>query len=240
MEPQFYQDYKNLPVAELVKVARSPWDYLPEAVAAAERVLRERGIPAEEIAAEEWNLAQKEMLDAATKRRFSDYFDWVGEVFDFDKKEGLAERRFKVFLLLYSIWYLVSMYGVIRQISYLIRCTSCDHTTKPLIWDFSYSTYVTMGLFFVMKQKTVGWVFVIIEQFILAIIFLSRFFRLYARHEFYIDATWMSMLGLGLNVGIVVFFWKPYMLEFFKVTERSKNIAVLAGLGMGVVAVAVM
>lgn len=52
------------PFAGAVKVARSPWDYLPEAVTAAQLVLKERGITAEEIAAEEWNLAQKEMSDA--------------------------------------------------------------------------------------------------------------------------------------------------------------------------------
>ncbi len=52
------------PFAGAVKVARSPWDYMPEAVAAAELVLKERGLTADEIAVEEWNLAQKEMSDA--------------------------------------------------------------------------------------------------------------------------------------------------------------------------------
>ncbi len=50
MEPDFYQLYEDLSVPELVKVAKTPSDYLPEAVRAAERILKERGITKEEIA----------------------------------------------------------------------------------------------------------------------------------------------------------------------------------------------
>lgn len=59
MEPDFYRLYQDLPIPELVKVARTPSDYMPEAVKAAERILKERGIAKEEIAAEEWVIAQK-------------------------------------------------------------------------------------------------------------------------------------------------------------------------------------
>ena len=68
MEPDFYRQYLDLTVNDLVKVARTPGDYLPEAVEAAERILRERGISPEEIAAEEWLIAQKEMADGLRKQ----------------------------------------------------------------------------------------------------------------------------------------------------------------------------
>jgi len=81
MEPDFYQEYKNLPVPELVKVARTPSEYLPEAVAAAQRILMERGITKEEIATEEWALAQKEIADGLRRGRLRDYREWIGELF---------------------------------------------------------------------------------------------------------------------------------------------------------------
>src|ERR1700744_5427808 len=105
MEIDFYQDYQDLPVPELVKVARSPWDYLPEAVAAAQRVLRERGVSAEEVAAEEWNLAQQEMSDALAKDRASDYFGWLRELLP-SWEENMPKKRawIYIFLLAYAIY----------------------------------------------------------------------------------------------------------------------------------------
>ena len=95
MEPEFYRLYQDLPVPELVKVARTPSDYMPEAVAAAELILRERGISREEIAAEEWVIAQKEMADGIRKSRRRDYRAWAGELFGRDRLGmlgGPAER----------------------------------------------------------------------------------------------------------------------------------------------------
>lgn len=46
----FYQHYRDLPIPDLVKVAGTPSDYMPEAVAAAEKILRERGVTLEQMA----------------------------------------------------------------------------------------------------------------------------------------------------------------------------------------------
>ena len=241
MEPEFYQDYKNLSIPELVKVAKSPRDYLPEAVTAAERVLRERGVPEEEIAAEEWKLAQKEMSDAASKRRFSDYFDWMREIFNIDHQEGLAERRFKIFIVLYSLWYLFAMYATIKEVVFLMRCTVCDHATRALGWGLTYIIYLTLGLFFVMKQKKLGWALVFIQQVVLIAMAMWIFFGMYEKHRLYLDILmWPQLLAFCINVGIAVFLWRPYMREFFKVTEKVRTTAVLTGIGLAVVAVAVM
>jgi len=77
----FYRLYQDLPLPDLVKVARTPSDYLPEAVAAAEKILRERGVTREQITAEEWVIAQKEIADGLRRGRLREYTAWIGELF---------------------------------------------------------------------------------------------------------------------------------------------------------------
>src|ERR1700743_1360632 len=135
MEIDLYQEYKNLPVPELVKVARSPWDYMPEAVAAATQILKERGITAEEIAAEEWDLAQKEMSEALARRRFGDYFSWLWELLRIDRSKEPAEKWFGLFVVLNSLFYVSRIYQGIQTMVYYVRCTDCREWKPLIFWD---------------------------------------------------------------------------------------------------------
>jgi uncharacterized membrane protein len=113
MELDYYQLYKDQPVPELVKVARTPGDYQPEAVAAAAKILRERGIALEEIADEEWKLAQKEMADALSRQRIGDYTRWIGDLFRPNEWQDHPERWFKALLVLYGIYFIYSFFWCI-------------------------------------------------------------------------------------------------------------------------------
>src|ERR1700742_650583 len=104
LELDYYQLYKDLPVPELVKVAKTPSDHLPEAVAAAAKGLRERGGTAEEIAAEEWAVAQKEMAAAIDRGRIHEYADSIRDLFRTDDQRKPGERWFPVILVLYAIY----------------------------------------------------------------------------------------------------------------------------------------
>jgi hypothetical protein len=235
MEIDFYQDYKDLPVPELVKVARSPWDYLPEAVTAAQQILRERGISAEEIAAEEWKLAQKEMSDALTEKRFSDYFDWVRELFP-SAEEGPRSRPWiYLFLLSYALYYVYNIYLVVATLAYFARCEACSHTGFAIFALVVESVYLTATLFFLLKQKPLGWALLFIQAVVLNCIKFSMFYKLYARHAYLPSLLTFYVLPFLVYVAVVIFLWRPFVLEFFRVRPKFRDIAALVAIGLGIV-----
>lgn len=235
MEPEYYQLYKDLSVPELVKVAKSPWDYMPEAVTAAQRILHERGISMEEIAAEEWNLAQKEMLDAATKRRFADYFDWVGEIFRVERSMGPAEKWFGVFLLFYALYYTYDLFQGVRLVVFYLRCKECYSMVTAVYYEVFFEVYATLALLFVLKQKRLGWVLLNIQVITLNCVMLSKCLHAYMHHAYLGGLTIIYLLPFIANTAILLFLFRPYIVELFGVDKKVRDYTLLGALGLGVV-----
>lgn len=234
MEPDFYELYKDLPVPELVKVARSPWDYLPEAVTTAQRILKERGISAEEIGAEEWKLAQKEMLEAATKRRPADYFDWLWELLRIDRSKEPVEKWFGLFLLLYGLYYMYYLYQDVRFVVFYYRCAGCQEMRSAVFKEIGFQIYYTIALFWVMKQKTIGWSLLCIQVIVLNCIKLSLCYHLY-QHHVYVRHPENYILPLLANTAILVFLFRPYILDLFQVDSKVRDRTLLVAAGLGAV-----
>ena len=234
MEPDFYDLYKDLPIPELVKVARSPWDYLPEAVTIAQQILRERGVSAEEIGAEEWKLAQKEMLDAATKKHLSDYFEWVKELFPSSEKSPRSRPWIYLFLLGYALYYVYIIYWVIANLAYFARCESCQNTGFPVATLVFDGAYFTATLFLMLKQKPLGWALLFVQAAVLNFIKFSLFYRLYARHAYLPPLLSYYVLPFLAYTGVIVFLLRPFALEFFKVNPKFRNIVVLVAIVLGI------
>jgi glycosyltransferase involved in cell wall biosynthesis len=236
LEIDFYQDYKNLPVPELVKIARSPWDYLPEAVAAADRVLRERGISVEEIAAEEWNLAQKEMSDALAKRRFGDYFEWLWELLRVDRSKEPAEKWFGFFILLYSLYYVYDLYVCTQTVVFYFRCKICTEWRTPVFWDAGISIYSTICLYLVLKQKRLGWSMLCIQAIVMGCGRLLLFYRYY-HHHFYIFDEITLLIPLLAYAVFLLFLFRPYILQVFRIDRKIRDRVLLIAAGLALVKV---
>ena len=235
MKSEFYQDYRDLSVAELVRVAKSPWDYQPEAIRAAERVLRERGISAEEIAAEEWALAQNEMLEAATKKRFSDYFEWVGELFRPAGSRGPAEKWFGLFLLFYGLYYVFNLYQDVRFVVWYYRCVDCREAGPAVCQAVAFQVYYTIALFWVMKQKSIGWALLCIQAIVLICMKLALCYHFFEHHVHVLHPE-DFIVGFFVNTAILVFLFRPFILELFlidqKIRDRALLVAAVVGMGM--------
>jgi hypothetical protein len=236
MEIDFYHDYKNLPVPELVKVARSPWDYLPEAVAAADRVLRERGISVEEIATEEWNLAQKEMSDALARRRFGDYFNWIWELLRVDRSKEPAEKWFGLFIVLYSLYYVYELFVCTRTIVFYSRCEICTEWRTPVFWEAGTGIYSTICLFFVLKQKQLGWSLLCIQMTVMGCGRLLLFYGLFEHHAYFSNPITL-VLPLLVFTLLLLFLFRPYILQVFRVDKKTRNRVVLIAAGLALVRV---
>jgi len=236
MDPDFYQQYKDLPVPELVKVARTPSDYMPEAVSAAQRILKERGIAKEEIAAEEWAIAQKEMGDGIKRHRRRDYAAWISDLFGRDVPTNPSERWLTVFILLYGIYYLYSIFDVIRHLTWLSRCTVCPPFIGARVTDdLTFAGYISLCLYCILRQRWLGWSLLLIQ---VAYIICSKFsilFHLYAHNELFFERAWLLTLPALIYIVFAVIMWRPYVLTTFKINAKIKSRTLLVAAFAGIV-----
>src|ERR1700722_10225506 len=112
MEFDYYALYKDWSTIDLVRVARTPNDYAPDAVTVAKQILWERRVSLEEMDTAEWELAQAEMAAAIGKPRISDYIERMTEVFrpEPGKESEAAPGWFMVLLVLYGLYYIFKIY----------------------------------------------------------------------------------------------------------------------------------
>ena len=236
MDPDFYQLYQDLPVPELVKVARTPSDYLPEAVSAAQRILMERGITKEEIAAEEWAIAQKEMGDGIKRHRRRDYAAWIGELSGRDLPANPSERWLTVFLLLYVVYYCYSIFVVIRQLAWLYRCTNCPPFSGALLTDdLVFAGYISLCLYCILRQLWLGWSLLLIRVVYVICTKFSVLFHLYAHNELFFERAYVLTLPTLIYIVFGIILWRPYVLSTFKIDTKIKSRTLLVAALAGVV-----
>ncbi len=236
MESEFYQLFKDLPVPELVRVARTPADHQPEAVTAAERILKERGITRAEIAAEEWDLAQKEMADALKRPRRSDFIAGIKELFGNEKLTSPSDRWFLALLVLYGCYYTYHMYITIKQDVWLFQCKECSFLPDALAWDLGYATYITLCLYFLLKQKWPVWSLLLIHTAMYTCFHLSVLLHAYTHHQFYLFRFYYHIIQLFVYAAFAVILWRPYVLTSFNINAKIKSrtllVAVVAAIGI--------
>jgi hypothetical protein len=231
----FYRLYADLPLPDLVKVARTPSDYLPEAVSAAERILRERGVTREQIAAEEWVIAQKEMADGLKRNSRRDYLGWLEELFGREQLMSPSERWYAGLLLVYGIYYTYSIYVTIRHLIWMARSPYLVVTGSYIAWNWGFAIYLTISLYFVLKQRWLGWSMLMIHVAVFTCIKGAFLFRLEARHEFFFPVHYLWIVEMILYGGVAVLLWKPDVTATFKLTERIKGRTALASVVAGLV-----
>jgi hypothetical protein len=235
MNPDFYQLYQNLPVPELVKVAKTPSDYMPEAVSAAERILKERGIAKEEIAAEEWAIAQEEMQAGIKKHSRRDFAASIGELFGRDLQANPSETWLMVFILLYGIYYLYNIFVVISQLAWLYKHGSPSYGRSLLVSDLVFACYITLCLYYILRQLWLGWSLLLIHvAYILGMKF-SILFHLYAHHELFFERACMLTFPTLIYVVFGALLWRPFVITTFKIDAKIKSRTLLVAAFAGIV-----
>jgi len=239
MEFDYYTLYKDWSTLDLVRVARTPNDYAPDAVIVAKNILNERGISLQEMDAAEWEVAQAEMAAAIGKPRVSDYIERITELFRPDRSDGpvvYSPPWFKLLLVLYGIYYTVNLYSVIRYMVFLHRCIDCMPNVSGIVWDVCFAVYITACIYLLLKQKRLGWAQLFIQAIALGCGKLSRLVYSYEHHlDLYLLIPYL-VLPLLFYGGFGYLLCRPAILGFFHITDEFKKrvwlIATTAGILM--------
>jgi hypothetical protein len=243
MEFDYYALYKDWTTLDLVRVARTPNDYAPEAVVVAKRILHERRVSLEEMDAAEWELAQAEMAAAIGKPRIGDYLERMTEVFRPERGRAYeaTPRWYTVLLVLYGIYYIFNIYSVIKYLVYLRRCENCLADRAGQAWKLCLAVYITACIYLLLKKKSAAWAMLVIQAIVLSCAKFSLLFFLYERHFF--DDLVVSMitsyvLPILFYAAFGYFLWRPHVVTLFHITKPVKDWARLIGISIGILAMA--
>jgi hypothetical protein len=236
MEFDYYALYKDWPTLDLVRVARTPNDYAPDAVSVAKQILWERGVSLEEMDAAEWELAQAEMAAAIGRPRIGDYIERITEVFRPERGDGSASSPpwFQLLLVCYGIYYTVNIYSIIRYMVWLHRCIDCVAAVGAIVWDICFAAYLTLCIYLLLKQKRLGWALLFVQAVALGCGKLPKVFNSYEHH---LDLTLLfpyQVLPLLIYCGIGVLLCRPAVLGFFDIPDEVKKRVWLVGTTAGI------
>jgi hypothetical protein len=238
MEFDYYDLYKDWSTLDLVRVARTPNDYAPDAVVVAKQILWERRVSPEEMDAAEWELAQAEMAAAIGKPRISDYIERLIDVFRPERGQAsdAGPAWYTILLLFYGVYYIFNIYAAINYFVYLHRCETClpDEVGKML--NYCLAIYITVCFYFVLKQKSVGWVMLIVQMIVMCSFKVSLLFFFYEHHLSSPYLIPSYVLPVLLYVAFGFFSWRPAVIGFFGITDALKNRALLIGIAAGILA----
>jgi hypothetical protein len=217
MEFDYYTLYKDWSTLDLVRVARTPNDYAPDAVIVAKGILHERRVSLEEMDAAEWELAQAEMAAAIGKPRITDYIERFAE--EFRPERGQASETgpwwFTLLLACYGLYYTVNMYAFIRLLFLLHRCIDCVPDVRVMVWSVFFEVYVTVCFYFMLKQKWLGWAMLFLQTIVQGLGQLSRLFYAYEHHLSWSLLISYYALPLLLYGALGFLLCRPAVLKFF-------------------------
>jgi hypothetical protein len=240
MEFDYYTLYKNWSTLDLVRVARTPNDYAPEAVVVAKNILKERRVSLEEMDAAEWELAQAEMAAAIGKPRISDYIERFTEVFR--PERGQASETgpgwYTALLVLYGVYYIFNIYSVTKYLVYLHRCVACKPDMAGVWWNLGLAIFITVCFYFVLKQRSLGWAMLLIQTIVLGCMKVSLLFSFYEHHVFFSSLLPFYVLPVLLYAAVGFFLRRPAVIAFFGINGLIKDRALLIGVAVGILAMA--
>lgn len=196
MHFDFYERYKDYPDTELLKITQQPDAYQPDAVDAALRILKERGVKEEKV----------------NSIHLLDSFELT--------EEAKLPKLLTLLLVLLALEYLWKLYGTAKMFFYdgLIKDTTV--MVLSLILPFAYSVFV---FYLLLKGKTWGWILTFVSASVTAgsrIMEMDSLFR-YIGLDTINGAAFIAITFLNLFLAIAL--WQKEILAFFNVRIETRR-----------------
>lgn len=236
MDFNFYDQYKNYPSIDLLKIVRSPDSYQPQAIEAATQVLKEREVTAEEIALADGyilDIKRKQEKIEAYKEKAKDFLQPILQPGPHVK----PAKWLNILLILVALDYCLVIYQTIRRAVSFLWCDYC--TFDPLFFSFSLLgiIYVPFIFYLLFKRKRWGWILLFVDNGITAIGRLSQMYMYFEYRDIHGGDIATYLFFILIKVGFLIFLWRNEITAYFDVPDQTKQrtlifLAVIAALAL--------
>jgi hypothetical protein len=226
----FYDQFRQYSTTDLLRISLQPDHYQPEAVSAADRLLKERETSPDERQQVEQALRE----EASIPDRFTAYKEKVAEAMQpmIAPSPDYPAQWFSFFKWTFAAFCVYNYYLVIKFCIVFWRCPDCEGIGS-LIYELFYIAYLTITFFLLAKKRRWGWILLftgaVISVFLYGDILVAR----YKYREIGIFSPAYSISAILLPIALIAFLWQTRTGEFFAVDDRTKRQAAIAGVVIG-------
>ncbi|SIO54031.1 hypothetical protein [Chitinophaga niabensis] len=200
MHFDFYERYKDYPDTELQKITQQPDAYQPDAVDAALRILKERGVKEEKV----------------NSIHLLDSFEIT--------EEAKPPKLLTLLLVLLALEFLWKFYNTAKVFFY----DGSIRDTSVLLISFIPFVYSVFVFYLLLKRKSWGWILTFVSASLTAggrIMQLDSLFK-YIGLDTVQGAIFMAITFLNLFLAISL--WQKEILAFFNITTETRRWTALA------------
>lgn len=222
MNFDFYEQFREYPNVELLKIIAQPGNYQPQAVEAAGRILQERNVTVEETeeAAQYFGEVQaKEEKMMAYKEKAKDFLQPVIQ------PEATIQpgKWLNILLLLVLLDYLWVLYDAVRDLVLFLRCESCEFDPVFFLLSLLGILYIPFIFFLLWKRKRWGWILLFADGGIAVVSRLSSMLLLFKYNSIYGVSITTTIITILIRTGFLIFLWRKEIADYFSVSGKVKQ-----------------
>jgi hypothetical protein len=231
MDFDFHQQFKDYSNIDLLKIVRLPANYQPAAVKAAEDILSERQISADEISVADQYIQdienseknKKEKIDVL-KHRVTDFLEPV--INPSEKVE--PDKWVNILLLVIGIQYAWTIFKTVKVLIDYFQCTYCTFDIAIVISLWSL-IYIPVIFFLLLKRRRWGWILLFADNLFVLISSVSQSYIFFKYQHIHQGDTTSFLVQIFIRAAFVSFLWRNSITEHFGVSyETKKKTALIA------------
>lgn len=231
----FYDEYKDYPNLDLLRIIRNPGDYQPPAVAAAGRVLEERQVPVEEIAALDQTLQGLTEAEWYKSEKFTRMTAKTADLFPPISQLHTEAEPFKWVNLLLLVMGIHYAWMLFRMIKGLIRLLPRSSFYWFDLINFLPIVYVPFLFILLFKRKRWGWILLFADNLAALIMMVSEGYIFFKFRHLYHSSITSFILPIMIRSAFTFFLWRNAIAEHFGVSAKNKKRTALVVAGVTVV-----
>lgn len=229
MDFNFYEEYKNYPAIDLLKIIKRPGEYQPEAVEAAMKILSEREVSQTDIDAADVYLNDIDSKAEAKAEKIKAYKDKATDFFEPILKPGPDVKPAKwlnLLLLLIVLQYLWTFYNSTKTFILFLQCRTCDFDLIVALIIFNL-LYIPLVFYLLYKRKRWGWILLFADCLFVVITRLIDTFFFFKYQGFNDGGTTALIFPLIIKSAFAFFLWRNDIAGFFGVNDKIKTQTVI-------------
>lgn len=228
----FYDEYKDYPNLELLKIIRNPRDYQPLAVAAASQILDERQVPDEEISSLDQSLHALAEAERYKREKFARMAAKTADLFPptaQPHKEVEPSKWVNLLLLVIAAQYAWMLFGMTKH---LIRWLSRQFFDWFDYINFLPILYVPFIFFLIFKRRRWGWILLFADNLATLIMILSESYIFFKFQHIYHSSIVSFITPIMIRSAFTFFLWRNGITEYFGVSFAIKKRTALVVAGV--------
>jgi hypothetical protein len=225
MDFDFHKQFKDYSNIDLLKIVRQPANYQPAAVKAAEDILSDRQISAEEISVADQYIQDVENSEKNKKEKINELKHKVADFLEPAIRPGEKvepDKWVNILLLVIGIQYAWTIFKTVKGLIAYFKCTYCPFDITIAISLFSL-IYIPVIFFLLLKRRRWGWILLFADNLFIVISSVCQSYIFFKYQHIHNGDTASYLVQILIRAAFVSFLWRNSITEHFGVPHEIKK-----------------